>query len=370
MAIVVVESGRAPVSGAPLVPPNNKFASFSAETNHLVGMAVSPFTGSQQTYEFQGAFWMANITLPPMIRADAAKWQAFLLSCHGRANPFILGDPLATSPRGSALGISGVTIPSSQTVYSSTLATWGWTASQSNLFEEMDYFQIPRNYLQNPSAIDQSGWEAGSSTPTITADVTTAPDGAASADRIVFPSAASRWMQDFSNAPGIIEGQTFIFTVWLKAGSSITAQIRLRDVIEESPSDEEATSSNVSLTTTWQRFSVTRTMRAGVGSVWAEITNLNDNGSKTIYAWGACVYSITQDARLYACLANVNSDSSRNANIAIFPPLRYADSNIESCPIITTNPVGLFRLAANTVGWLEDVNRHYRDMSFDVVEYI
>jgi hypothetical protein len=306
-----------------------------------------------------------------MERANAAEWQAFFISCKGIVNTFVLGDPLAKTPRGSVSGASSVTISPANLIGSRSISTWGWTPSQTNIFRKMDYFQIPRNYISNPSALDQAPWESGDSTPTVTADFTTAPDGSATAERIVFPGSASRWMQDFSAAPGSVAGQQFTFIVWMKAGSSITARIRLRDVLaDSSPADEESSYSNVSLTTSWQRFSVTRTMRLGVESAWAEITNLNDNSAKTVYAWGACVYSETQDARLYAVLSDTDSDSDGVAILDVFPPLRSEGADVEASPIITTNPVGLFRLSKNDFGWVENTNKHWTDMSFEAVESI
>lgn len=45
--------------------------------------------------------WLAELSLPPMSRAQAEAWIAFLLACNGRQNPFLLGDPDGKINRGS-----------------------------------------------------------------------------------------------------------------------------------------------------------------------------------------------------------------------------------------------------------------------------
>jgi hypothetical protein len=64
--------------------------------------------------------------------------------------------------------------------------------------------------------------------------------------------------------------------------------------------------------------------------------------------------------------APVNSDSSGNATIAIWPSLR--EPPIASQALITSNCVGLFRRASNKAGWSADYTRLSR-ASFQVQEY-
>ena len=63
---------------------------------------MSPFTFGGTSYEYDGQMWQADLTLPPMRRADAEVWLAWLLSLRGRAKTFLLGDPLCATPRGTA----------------------------------------------------------------------------------------------------------------------------------------------------------------------------------------------------------------------------------------------------------------------------
>ena len=62
----------------------------------------SPFTFAGQTHAYTGERWEADITLPRMKRANAEQWISFLASLRGRFGSFLLNDPDATSPRGTA----------------------------------------------------------------------------------------------------------------------------------------------------------------------------------------------------------------------------------------------------------------------------
>ena len=96
---------------------------------------ASPLDGSVQTLERAGARWFGTFTYPPMLRANAAAIQAFLLKVGGD-NRFYAGDPDATTPRGAATG-TPVVNGASQT--GTSLITDGWTPSVTNILREGDY---------------------------------------------------------------------------------------------------------------------------------------------------------------------------------------------------------------------------------------
>ena len=82
--------------------PAFKTARWGLESRSAI--SFSPFTGNQQVAEFDYALWTVDLTLPPMKRAAAVEWQAFLLQLHGKRGTFLLGDPDAATPRGAATG--------------------------------------------------------------------------------------------------------------------------------------------------------------------------------------------------------------------------------------------------------------------------
>lgn len=65
-------------------------------------ISESPFTGSQQVTRYPYELWTATVTLPPMKRAAAAEWQSFFMQLRGRSGTFLMGDPDARTPRGTA----------------------------------------------------------------------------------------------------------------------------------------------------------------------------------------------------------------------------------------------------------------------------
>lgn len=121
----------------PASPPG--FRTFDLDGNAVVGVSASPFTGQQQVYEWPGAWWEAKVSLPPMRRPDAERWIAFLLSLRGRVGTFLMGVPLAQTPRGIATGTPQVN-GGSQT--GKMLATKGWTANKTGILLAGDYFQL------------------------------------------------------------------------------------------------------------------------------------------------------------------------------------------------------------------------------------
>ena len=149
---------------------------------------------------------------------------------------------------------------------------------------------LPSNYLLRGSAFDQSpwtNWDTGSNT--ITPDNTTAPDGSTTADKIVFASGAnSRRVQDFNpRVLGGAAGKTFTYSIWIRADAPLTLRILLEDRVSGT---YQNTSTYASVTTAWQQFTVTRTIRSGIDGSWAEVGNLYNNSvTTTIYVWGAQV---------------------------------------------------------------------------------
>lgn len=106
---------------------------------NVVGLSASPFTGQQQVYKHQGQWWEAEVTLPPMKRADAEQVVAFLISLNGRLGTFLLGDPANTSPRGIG---TGTPLINGDDQTGNELVTDGWTTSQTGILKAGDWIQL------------------------------------------------------------------------------------------------------------------------------------------------------------------------------------------------------------------------------------
>jgi hypothetical protein len=84
------------------LPTNTGIAQIELRAVNAVAYSQSPFTFSGQAHAYPGQMWQADVSLPPMFAEDAEQWLGFLLSLRGRFGTFLLGDPLRTSPRGTA----------------------------------------------------------------------------------------------------------------------------------------------------------------------------------------------------------------------------------------------------------------------------
>lgn len=83
------------------MPTSPNFVQSNFSLVRTVGLTVSPFTGKSKTQEFDGVYWVAEVSLPPMRRSQAAEWQSFLLELNGTVNHFKFADPDALTNTGT-----------------------------------------------------------------------------------------------------------------------------------------------------------------------------------------------------------------------------------------------------------------------------
>lgn len=75
------------------MPSSPNFASVRFALNRTIAASRSTFTYKQRTQEYDGVYWSAEVTLPPMKRADALEWTTFLTRLQGVKNTFLMADP-------------------------------------------------------------------------------------------------------------------------------------------------------------------------------------------------------------------------------------------------------------------------------------
>lgn len=127
----------------PLSTPTNKtIAEIRLIARNVVGVSTSPFTLKQQTYQFSGQRWEADIQLPAMQRDNAEEWVAFLMSLYGQKGTFLLGDPLGATAQGSASTAAGTPVVNGASQTGGTLAIDGLPASATNYLKAGDYIQL------------------------------------------------------------------------------------------------------------------------------------------------------------------------------------------------------------------------------------
>lgn len=119
-----------------------------------------------------------------------------------------------------------------------------------------------------------------------------------------------------------------------------------------------------------------KTTPLGVATGTPLVNGTNNAGSKTLNTkgWTSSITNILKagdylqiGTSVYMVLQSVDSDGSGNATLDIFPQLRATLSN--NTPIITENPVTVFRLDNNSIDWGIDRNKTY-SVSFSGVELL
>jgi hypothetical protein len=136
----------------PTTPPAP--ASMEWTADDTVAVSISPFTKQQQVQDWQASGMEASVSMPPLTKAQAPAWIAWLMALHGQANVFQLGDPLAVAPQGSGLGTPLVN-GSGQTGY--TLALRGWAPSAAGVLLPGDWIQIGYRLYRNLQAANADG---------------------------------------------------------------------------------------------------------------------------------------------------------------------------------------------------------------------
>ncbi len=125
------------------LPTVTGFTTQNFGLQRVISVTSSPFTKQEQVYEHDGQQWKATFSLPPMLKANAAVWLAFLLSLRGRRGTFKIGDQDRKTIQGTATGTARVNGASQ---VGNKVALDGFTASRSNVFKAGDYIQI-NSYL-------------------------------------------------------------------------------------------------------------------------------------------------------------------------------------------------------------------------------
>jgi len=118
-------------------PTTSGISNIQIGLREAVSSSVSPYDFSEQVYQYQGQVWEASVSIPPMLRADAAYFDAFFLKLRGKYGTFLLGDPAGKTPRGTWAGTPLVN-GGSQT--GESLVCDGFTAGAT--VKAGDYFQL------------------------------------------------------------------------------------------------------------------------------------------------------------------------------------------------------------------------------------
>ncbi len=145
-------------------------------------LTQSPFSYGGQTQAHSGQIWAADLDLPTMRREQADEWVSWLVSLNGPVGTFLLGDPDAKTPRGSAATTPGVPVVDGAGQSGEALSVRGLPVSAAGYLLNGSYFQVgsgsTARFHRLLEDVDSDG--SGNATFTFKPAIRSAPaDGAA-----------------------------------------------------------------------------------------------------------------------------------------------------------------------------------------------
>ena len=124
------------------LPTVTGIRSINLRARNAVGLSRSPFTFKEQVFSHGGQMLEAEINLPPMTRAEGEQWVSFLIKLKGMEGTFLLGDPAAATPRGSAASTPGTPVVSGAGQTGDDLTVSGLPADVDGYLLAGDYIQL------------------------------------------------------------------------------------------------------------------------------------------------------------------------------------------------------------------------------------
>ena len=142
-------------------------------------------------------------------------------------------------------------------------------------------------------------WDKNAASCTVTTNAAAAPDGNATADQIAASTATPIIQQQVA---GLVDGGTYTFYVWARVASG-TKLVSLA-IVNNAYGAYLAGPTQVTITTSWQRFRITGTLAGGQTGLWIVVRQYAGNGdnwsSGNILLWGACLQQGTDPKKGYA----------------------------------------------------------------------
>jgi hypothetical protein len=142
-------------------------------------------------------------------------------------------------------------------------------------------------------------WDKNGGSCSVSANAAAAPDGNTTADQIAASTATPVLQQ---NVAGLVDGGMYTFYVWAKVASG-TKNVSIA-IVNNAYGAYLAGPTQVTLTTTWQRFRITGTLAGGQTGLWIVVRQFDGNGDTwttgNILLWGACLQQGTDPKKAYA----------------------------------------------------------------------
>lgn len=144
-----------------------------------------------------------------------------------------------------------------------------------------------------------AAWDENGGSCSVTSNAIIAPDGNQTADVITAVTTTPVIQQQIA---GLADGGTYTFYIWARVASG-TRKVSLA-IVNNAYAAYLAGPTQVTLTTSWQRFEITDTLASGQTGLWIVVRQFATNGDDwttgDIHLWGACLQQGTNPEKAYA----------------------------------------------------------------------
>lgn len=133
----------------PLINGSTPIESMSMRIKTSTVTTMSPFTYQQQTQDFGGRLWEAEVTIRPLTHTEALQFDAFIQGLNGTVGTFYMGNPLMTQSNSTNVTVNGAHSAGDTTI-NVTSANTGATVSAGHHIAIAGHLyvtltQIPKN---------------------------------------------------------------------------------------------------------------------------------------------------------------------------------------------------------------------------------
>lgn len=155
------------------------------------------------------------------------------------------------------------------------------------------------NMAKHSEDFAATAWDKNGGSCSVTSNAIIAPDGNQTADVITAVTTTPVMQQQVA---GLTDGGTYTFYVWARVPSG-TRKISLA-IVDNAYAAYLAGPTQVTLTTSWQRFKITGTLASGQTGLWIVVRQFSGNGDDwttgDIHLWGACLQQGDDPQTAYA----------------------------------------------------------------------
>ncbi|GIU77545.1 MAG: hypothetical protein KatS3mg005_0783 [Bryobacteraceae bacterium] len=144
-----------------------------------------------------------------------------------------------------------------------------------------------------------TAWDNNGASCSVTSNAVIAPDGNQTADVVTAVTDTPVIQQQIA---GLADGGTYTFYVWARVPSG-TRKVSIA-IVDNPYAAYLAGPTQITVTTSWQRFKITGTLASGQTGLWVVVRQYTANGDDwttgDIHLWGACLQRGDDPQKAYA----------------------------------------------------------------------